>query len=41
VHISAVERSGLATLTEGQRLGFELQRDPRSGKVAAANLQPA
>ena len=41
VHISAVERSGLGTLTEGQRLGFELQRDPRNGKVAAANLQPA
>jgi cold shock protein len=41
VHISAVERSGMDTLREGQRLGFELQRDSRNGKVAAANLQPA
>lgn len=39
VHISAVERSGLTTLSEGQKVGFEVVRDARSGKNAAANLQ--
>ncbi len=39
VHISAVERAGLASLREGQKVTFELERDPRSGKVAAAQLQ--
>ncbi len=38
VHISAVERAGLSTLNEGQKLSFELQNDPRKGKVSAANL---
>jgi CspA family cold shock protein len=38
VHISAVERCGLSTLNEGQKLSFELQNDPRKGKVSAANL---
>lgn len=38
VHISAVERSGLRQLIEGQRLSFELQRDPKKGKTSAANL---
>jgi len=38
VHISAVERAGLSTLNEGQKLSFELQRDPKKGKYAAANL---
>ncbi len=41
VHISAVERSGIGNLHEGQRLSFEVQRDARSGKVAAANLKNA
>lgn len=39
VHISAVERAGLGSLHEGQKLSFELERDSRSGKVAAAQLQ--
>ncbi len=38
VHISAVERSGLATLVEGQRVSYELQTG-RDGKVSAANLK--
>ena len=38
VHISAVERSGLPTLSEGQRLSFQLETD-RRGKVAAVNLE--
>jgi cold shock protein len=40
VHISAVERAGLDTLREGQRLSFEVEPDGR-GKVAAANLRLA
>ena len=39
VHISAVERAGLGTLNEGQRIGFELERDKRSGKMSAGQLQ--
>ena len=39
VHISAVERSGLGSLNEGQKLSYELQRDQRSGKMSATNLQ--
>ena len=41
VHISAVERAGMASLHEGQKLGFEMQRDARNGKMSAANLQAA
>jgi CspA family cold shock protein len=39
VHISAVERAGLAGLNEGDRVEFELEVD-RRGKTAAVNLQP-
>ena len=38
VHISAVERSGLQGLTEGQKVSFVVETDRRSGKAAAANL---
>lgn len=38
VHISAVERSGLRSLMEGQKVSFEIETDRRSGKAAAANL---
>ena len=41
VHISAVERSSLGSLNEGQKLTFEVERDQRSGKMAAAQLQAA
>ncbi len=41
VHISAVERAGMMTLSEGQKLSFDVVRDARSGKDAAANLQAA
>jgi CspA family cold shock protein len=40
VHISAVERSGMGNLREGQRLSFELERG-QQGKVAAVNLKNA
>jgi CspA family cold shock protein len=38
VHISAVERAGLATLNEGQRVSFDLQRG-QNGKASAENLK--
>jgi CspA family cold shock protein len=41
VHISAVERAGMSNLAEGQKVTFDVQADPRSGKSAAANLQTA
>jgi cold shock protein len=40
VHISAVERSGMGYLQEGQRLSFELERG-NQGKTSAVNLQQA
>jgi CspA family cold shock protein len=39
VHISAVERAGLGTLSEGQKVEFELVTDRRSGKMSADNLK--
>jgi cold shock protein len=39
VHISAVERSGIGDLREGQKVSFDLVSDPRSGKMAADNLK--
>jgi CspA family cold shock protein len=41
VHISAVERAGMRTIVEGQKLSYDLVRDPKSGKNAAENLQAA
>ncbi|RUP11255.1 cold-shock protein [Hyphomicrobium sp.] len=39
VHISAVERAGLGTLSEGQKVSFEVVADRRSGKSSADNLR--
>jgi len=41
VHISAVQRSGLDSLDEGQKLTYEIVQDKRTGKSAADNLVPA
>ncbi len=41
VHISAVERSGLAGLGEGQRVSYELEKSRRTGKDAAVNIREA
>lgn len=41
VHISAVERAGLGTLNEGDKVSFEVVQDRRSGKSAADNLAAA
>jgi CspA family cold shock protein len=40
VHISAVERSGIGTPREGQKLSYDLERDQR-GRVSAINLKAA
>jgi len=40
VHISAVERSGMQTLRQDQRVSYDLQQDNR-GKMAAVNLKSA
>ncbi len=39
VHISAVERSGLKGLVDGQKVSFDLERD-RQGRDSATNLKP-
>ena len=39
VHISAVERAGMTTLNEGQRISFDLINDPKKGKTNAQNLR--
>jgi CspA family cold shock protein len=39
VHISAVERSGLQGLNEGQKVSYELVQDKRSGKMSAGELR--
>lgn len=39
VHISAVERAGLTTLNEGQRVSYELETDQRRGRTSAVNLR--
>ncbi len=38
VHISALERAGISSLSEGQTVEYELQTDSRTGKQAAENL---
>ena len=41
VHISAVQRAGLATLDEGQKVSYEIVQDRRSGRSSADNLVAA
>ena len=41
VHISAVERAGMRTLVEGQKISFDIVKDERKGKSSAENLQAA
>jgi CspA family cold shock protein len=40
VHISAVERSGMSGLADGQKVSFDLERD-RQGRDSATNLKSA
>ena len=39
VHISAVERAGLSSLNEGQKVSFEAKTDNMHGKTSAENLR--
>ena len=41
VHISAVERAGMREIVEGQKVGYDMERDNKSGKMSACNLQAA
>jgi cold shock protein len=41
VHASALERAGLYSLAEGQKVSFELEPDRKTGKMRAANVQKA
>ena len=41
VHISAVERAGMSTLNEGQKVSFDIVADRKTGKSAAENLRAA
>jgi cold shock protein len=41
VHISAVERAGMREIVEGQKIGYDMERDNKSGKMSACNLQAA
>jgi len=39
VHISAVERSGMSGLNDGDAVSYDLENDPRKGKTSAVNLK--
>ena len=41
VHISAVERSGMLGLNEGQKISYDLEADRKTGKSSAVNLTTA
>lgn len=41
VHATALERAGLSSLAEGQRVAFETEVDQRSGKAAVSKIQAA
>jgi CspA family cold shock protein len=41
VHISAIERAGMYSLDEGQKVSFELVADKKTGKSGAENLKAA
>ena len=41
VHISAVERAGMRTLNDGQKVSFDIVADRKTGKSTAENLRAA
>jgi CspA family cold shock protein len=41
VHATALERAGMSGLREGQKVTFETQNDPRSGKLAVSTIEAA
>lgn len=41
VHATALERAGMRSLAEGQKVQFDTQTDRRTGKIAVGNIQAA
>jgi CspA family cold shock protein len=41
VHATALERAGIRSLNEGQKVSFDTEEDRRSGKIAVANIKAA
>lgn len=41
VHVTALERAGIAGLAEGQKVRFDTEQDQRSGKMAVGNIELA
>ena len=41
VHATALERAGISGLREGQKVKFDTQSDPRSGKIAVGTIEMA
>ena len=41
VHATALERAGIGALREGQKVKFDTQNDPRSGKIAVGKIEMA
>lgn len=39
VHVTALERAGMQSLTEGQKVSFDTAEDRRSGKIAVDNIR--
>ena len=41
VHATALERAGITSLQEGQKVKFDTKNDPRSGKIAVGSIELA
>jgi CspA family cold shock protein len=41
VHATALERAGMRSLAEGQKVSFDTEQDHRTGKTAVAKIQAA
>ena len=41
VHATALERAGISALREGDKVKFDTQNDPRSGKIAVGTIEMA
>jgi CspA family cold shock protein len=41
VHATALERAGMHSLNEGQKVSFDTEQDRKTGKIAVGNIQAA
>jgi cold shock protein len=39
IHVSELEKTGISSLAPGQKVTFDVERDPRTGKMRATNVQ--